>query len=113
MDTENFKIFINELADASGQFIAKSFGKSISVDFKNDSSPVTEVDRNTELLLRDMIQKKFPSHGIIGEEFGNVNENAEFVWVLDPIDGTKSFITKVPLFGTLIGLQYCGKPIVG
>ena len=113
MDTENFKIFINELADASGQFIAKSFGKSVSVDFKNDSSPVTEVDRNTELLLREMIQKKFPSHGIIGEEFGNVNENAEFVWVLDPIDGTKSFITKVPLFGTLIGLQYCGNPIVG
>ncbi len=113
MDIENFKIFINELADISGEYIAKSFGKSVDVDFKNDHSPVTEIDRNTELLLRECIQKKFPSHGIIGEEFGNTNENAEFVWVLDPIDGTKSFITKVPLFGTLIGLQCQGKPIVG
>ncbi|MBE6413020.1 MAG: inositol monophosphatase family protein [Verrucomicrobiaceae bacterium] len=113
MDTDNFKIFINELADISGEYIAKSFGKNVGVDFKCDNSPVTEIDRNTELLLRERIQQKFPTHGIIGEEFGNVNENAEFVWVLDPIDGTKSFITKVPLFGTLIGLQYCGKPIVG
>ena len=113
MDTESFKIFINELADISGKYIAESFGKNIDVDFKNDKSPVTEIDRNTELMLREHIQKKFPSHGIIGEEFENVNEDAEFVWVLDPIDGTKSFITKVPLFGTLIGLQYCGKPIIG
>lgn len=113
MDTENFKIFINELADLSGDYIAKSFGKNIDVDFKKDHSPVTEIDKNTELMLREAIQKKFPSHGIIGEEFGNINENAEFVWVLDPIDGTKSFITKVPLFGTLIGLQFQGKPIVG
>ena len=113
MNTEIFKIFVNELADASGNYIADAFGKHVDVDFKKDNSPVTEIDKNTELLLRDMISKKFPDHGIIGEEFGNVNENAEFVWVLDPIDGTKSFITKVPLFGTLIGLQHCGKPIVG
>lgn len=113
MDIENFKIFINELADASGEYIAKSFGENIDVDFKADNSPVTKIDKNTEMLLREKIQKKFPSHGIIGEEFGGENENAEFVWVLDPIDGTKSFITKVPLFGTLIGLQHCGKPVLG
>ncbi len=113
MDTESFKVFINELADASGKYIADSFGKNVDVDFKKDHSPVTQIDKNTELMLRDMISKKYPDHGIIGEEFGNVNEGAEFVWVLDPIDGTKSFITKVPLFGTLIGLQYQGRPIVG
>ena len=113
MDTESFKVFINELADASGKYIADSFGKNVDVDFKKDNSPVTQIDKNTELMLRDMISKKYPDHGIIGEEFGNVNEGAEFVWVLDPIDGTKSFITKVPLFGTLIGLQYQGRPIVG
>ena len=113
MNTESFKIFINTLADASGEYISKHFGKSVGIDFKKDNTPVTEIDRNTELLLREMIQKKYPTHGIVGEEFGNVNEDAEFVWVLDPIDGTKSFITNVPLFGTLIGLQYQGKPIVG
>lgn len=113
MDIENFKIFINELADISGEYIAGAFGKNVGVDFKKDHSPVTEIDRNTELMLREKIAKKFPEHGIVGEEFGNANETAEFVWVLDPIDGTKSFITKVPLFGTLIGLQYRGRPILG
>lgn len=113
MDTESFKIFINEMADKSGEYIAANFGKKIHVDLKKDASPVTEIDRNTELMLRDAIQKKFPNHGIIGEEFGNVNEDSEFQWVLDPIDGTKSFISGVPLFGTLIGLRFRGEPILG
>lgn len=113
MDTQSFKIFINQLADLSGEYIAKSFGKNIQVDYKKDSSPVTEIDKNTEALIRDAIEKKFPDHGIIGEEHGNKNPDAEFVWVIDPIDGTKSFISGVPLFGTLVGLTYQGNPIVG
>lgn len=113
MDMQSFKIFINELADKSGEYIADSFGKKISVDFKKDSSPVTEVDKNTEAMLRELISKKFPDHGIIGEEYGTENPDAEFVWVLDPIDGTKSFITGVPLFGTLIGLTYKKEPVLG
>lgn len=113
MDIESFKVFINELADKSGAYIADSFGKNHNVDLKKDSSPVTEVDRNTEILLREAIFKKYPSHGIIGEEFGNENPDAEFKWVLDPIDGTKSFISGVPLFGTLIGLTFRGEPILG
>ena len=113
MDTESFKVFINELADLSGEYISKSFGRKINVDLKKDSSPVTEIDRNTELMLREAIHKKFPSHGIIGEEYGNENTDAEFVWVLDPIDGTKSFISAVPLFGTLIGLMRNSKPVLG
>lgn len=88
MDTESFKVFINELADMSGDYIAKSFGHKLHVDLKNDSSPVTEIDRNTELMIREAILKKFPDHGIIGEEFGNENSDAEFQWVIDPIDGT-------------------------
>ena len=101
------------MADKSGGYIAANFGKKIHVDLKKDASPVTEIDRNTELMLREAIRKKFPNHGIIGEEFGNVNEDSEFQWVLDPIDGTKSFISGVPLFGTLIGLRFRGEPILG
>ena len=113
MDIESFKIFINQLADLSGEYIASAFGKHHSIDFKKDNSPVTEVDRNVETMIREAISKKFPDHGIIGEEFGNANESSEFQWVLDPIDGTKSFISSVPLFGTLIGLMYRNKPVLG
>ena len=113
MQTQSFKVFINELADMSGEYIAKSFGKRHSVDFKEDSSPVTEVDKNVECMLREAISKKFPDHGIIGEEYGNSGEGAEYVWVLDPIDGTKSFISAVPLFGTLIALMKNGEPVLG
>lgn len=110
---ESFKIFINELGDISENYIAKSFGGNFCIDYKKDASPVTEIDRNTELMLREAIQKKFPDHGIIGEEWGEKNPDAEFVWVLDPIDGTKSFISGIPLFGTLVGLMHKGKPILG
>ena len=113
MQSQSFKVFINELADMSGEYIAKSFGKHHNVDYKKDASPVTEVDKNTEYMLREAIAKKFPDHGIIGEEYGNQNTDAEYVWVLDPIDGTKSFISAVPLFGTLIGLMKNGEPILG
>ncbi len=63
--------------------------------------------------MRDIISREFPDHGIVGEEFGSVNEGADFVWVLDPIDGTRAFIVGLPLWGTLIGLQHLGKPILG
>jgi inositol-phosphate phosphatase / L-galactose 1-phosphate phosphatase / histidinol-phosphatase len=63
--------------------------------------------------MRELIERRFPSHGVIGEEFGRMRDDAEFVWVLDPIDGTKSFISGVPLFGTLIALTRAGRPILG
>jgi myo-inositol-1(or 4)-monophosphatase len=63
--------------------------------------------------MRDLIAKKFPAHGIIGEEFGNDRPDAEWTWVLDPIDGTKSFMSAVPLFGTLIALMHQGQPVLG
>jgi inositol-phosphate phosphatase / L-galactose 1-phosphate phosphatase / histidinol-phosphatase len=74
---------------------------------------VTAADRAAEAAMRRLIRAHFPQHGIIGEEYGGEREDAEFVWVLDPIDGTKSFISGVPLFGTLIALTQRGKPILG
>jgi len=77
-------------------------------------SPVTVADRNAEQAMRKRIRERYPDHGVIGEEFGSVNaDSAEYCWVLDPIDGTKSFITGKPLFGTLIGLCHNGVPVVG
>jgi histidinol-phosphatase len=85
----------------------------LAVDDKPDLSPVTIADREAEAAMRRMIAVRFPDHGIIGEEFGRERDDAEFVWVLDPIDGTKSFISGVPLFGTLIALARNGCPILG
>jgi histidinol-phosphatase len=102
-----------ELADAAGAAIRPYFRTALAVDDKADLSPVTAADRAAELAMRQLIAARFPEHGIIGEEYGREREDAEFVWVLDPIDGTKSFISGVPLFGTLIALARHGKPIIG
>ena len=113
-DLTPYRAFISELARASAEFIAPFFGNpTTAVDFKSDDSPVTAADRGAEKLMREMITARFPEHGIIGEEHGNLNPEADFVWVLDPIDGTKSFITGVPLWTTLIGLLHHGQPVLG
>ncbi len=109
-----YKSFITELAEESGILIAGYFtSKSWSVDVKPDKTIVTQADREAEQLIRDRIRSRFPGHGVIGEEFGAENKDAEFVWVIDPIDGTISFASGVPLFGTLIGLLFQGEPILG
>jgi len=96
---------IHRLADASGAIALKHFRTlSLSVDSKSDASPVTIADRDAESAMRDAIRAAFPDHGIIGEEHGREQTDAEWLWILDPIDGTASFINGVPLFGTLIGL---------
>jgi myo-inositol-1(or 4)-monophosphatase len=103
-----------ELAGLSGDFIRPYFARAdLKVELKADQSPVTEADRGAEELMRAQIKKRFPGHGIIGEEFGFERTDSEFVWVLDPIDGTKSFASAVPLFGTLIGLLHQGQPVLG
>ncbi|HEX3971231.1 MAG TPA: histidinol-phosphatase [Stellaceae bacterium] len=101
------------LADAAGEIIRGYFRKKIGVETKSDRTPVTIADRAAEKVMRRLIEIAFPQHGIFGEEFGKQNEDADYVWVLDPIDGTKSFISGVPLFGTLIGLTYRGAPVLG
>jgi inositol-phosphate phosphatase / L-galactose 1-phosphate phosphatase / histidinol-phosphatase len=83
------------------------------VDEKADLTPVTVADRAAERAMRALIEARFPDHGIVGEEFGRIREDAELVWTLDPIDGTKSFISGVPLFGTLIALTRGKRPILG
>ena len=103
-----------ELAGLSGDFIRPFFGRAdLKVELKADQSPVTAADTGAEDLMRGLINKRFPGHGIVGEESGSENPGAEFVWVLDPIDGTRSFTAAVPLFGTLIGLLYQGQPVLG
>jgi inositol-phosphate phosphatase/L-galactose 1-phosphate phosphatase/histidinol-phosphatase len=93
--------------------IRPHFRQRLAIDDKPDRSPVTVADREAEMAMRRLIAARFPDHGIIGEEFGREREDVEFVWVLDPIDGTKSFISGVPLFGTLIALARHGRPILG
>jgi myo-inositol-1(or 4)-monophosphatase len=106
--------FLHELAEASAREILPRFGqRDVGLELKSDASPVTVADREAERVMREMINRRFPSHGIVGEEFGTERPDADFVWVLDPIDGTKSFISAVPLFGTLIGLMHEGKPVLG
>ena len=110
----DFKPFIRHLADESAKVIRPHFGNpDLTVDSKADASPVTIADRKAEEVLRGIINRECPGHGIIGEEFGNENTDAEYVWVLDPIDGTISFTTGCPLFGTLIGLLHNGQPLLG
>lgn len=102
------------LAEESGAFIRPHYRQpGLAVDTKADASPVTIADRGAEELMRASIAKKFPTHGIVGEEFGNERADAEWVWVLDPIDGTKAFVTGVPLWGTLIALLHRGQPVLG
>lgn len=114
MDPTPFRSFLTELAVASGEFIKPFFcNPDLQVETKSDATPVTRADRGAEEVIRRLINARYPEHGIIGEEHGNENETAEFVWILDPIDGTKSFITGVPLWGTLIALLHHGQPVLG
>jgi myo-inositol-1(or 4)-monophosphatase len=112
----DFSAFIGRLATASGETILPFFRTSLSIDNKattHDFDPVTEADRAAEAVMRRLIKAQFPQHGIVGEEFGNEREDADYVWVLDPIDGTKSFIAGFPTWGTLIGLLHKGMPVFG
>jgi histidinol phosphatase-like enzyme (inositol monophosphatase family) len=114
MDLSLYRTFMTELARDSGDFIRPLFRqRSVTVETKADQTPVTIADRGAEELMRARIAKRFPDHGIIGEEFGSERADAEFVWMLDPVDGTKSFITGLPLWGTLIALLHEGQPVLG
>lgn len=108
-----FLAFANRMADASRAVINEHLGLAASFDTKNDASPVTVVDRKVEETLRAMITAAYPEHGILGEEFASDKLDAEFVWVIDPIDGTKAFITGMPIYGTLIALAHNGVPVLG
>jgi myo-inositol-1(or 4)-monophosphatase len=111
-DAKTYLAFAAELADAARPLALSYFRTPLDIISKLDESPVTIADRTIEKHLREMIEARFPEHGIYGEEMGVKPGNA-FTWVLDPIDGTKSFITGFPLFGTLISLTFEEKPFCG
>jgi histidinol-phosphatase len=116
MTTVDFAGFVDKLADVAGETILPFFRTALQAQDKSAGGvfdPVTEADRAAEVAMRHLIQANFPHHGIIGEEFGPVQSEAEYVWALDPIDGTKSFISGLPVWGTLIGLLHNWCPAYG
>ena len=112
-DVAAFRPFAEELADAAGAAIRPYFRQRLEVESKADASPVTVADRAAESAMRDLIAARRPRDGIVGEEYGAERADAEYVWVLDPIDGTKAFISGLPTFGTLIALLHRGAPVLG
>lgn len=108
-----FAAFADGLAERTRPVIDRFFRQPLPVEEKGDGSPVTIADRAVEEMLRAAIRERFPDHGILGEEYGRQDIDRRFVWVIDPIDGTKSFITGLPLFGTLLALLDEGRPVLG
>jgi myo-inositol-1(or 4)-monophosphatase len=116
MTAVDFAAFVDRLAQVSGEVILPFFRTAIGAEDKSRGGvfdPVTEADRGAEAAMRRLIAQTFPAHGVIGEEYGQERPDAEYVWVLDPIDGTKSFISGLPTWGTLIGLMHRGRPVYG
>ncbi|HAY79331.1 MAG TPA: histidinol-phosphatase [Planctomycetaceae bacterium] len=102
-----------EIARQAGDQTLEFFQQALTVERKSDDSPVTIADKSAEQLLRERIADRFPHDGIVGEEFGTTEGNSGYRWILDPIDGTKSFISGVPLYGTMVGLECDGKSVLG
>jgi myo-inositol-1(or 4)-monophosphatase len=116
MTAIDFTAFVDELASVSGETILPFFRTMLGIENKGgpgNFDPVTAADQAAETAMRTLIRRAFPDHGIIGEEFGQERADAEYVWVLDPIDGTKSFISGMPTWGTLIALMRSGEPVFG
>ena len=116
MGPVDFSEFVDDLATLSGKAILPFFRSALPFENKSAGGavdPVTEADRAAEAVMRGLIKRVFPGHGVIGEEFECENADAEFVWVLDPLDGTKAFIAGLPLWGTLIGLIRNQSPTYG
>ena len=103
----------NRLSDAAREIAGNYFRRSFTVETKSDESPVTIADREIEAGQRRMIEGTYPEHGISGEEYGDIRMDADYVWVLDPIDGTKAFLNGIPVFTNLIGLTFQGNPVLG
>lgn len=105
--------FANRVADAVGEVHRKYYRRPLSTEYKDDSSPVTQADQESEQVVREMVMKQFPEHGIIGEEYPPHQADADYVWITDPVDGTKYFMTGHPVFALLLGLAYKGEFVLG
>lgn len=106
---------LHELADAAGRAILPHFRQASPMENKSQFGfdPVTQADREAELIIRSLVQARFPEHAIVGEEFGRDEKNSDYCWVIDPIDGTRAFVQGLASWGTLIGLTRMGKPVLG
>lgn len=104
MTDSNWLDAVSELASLAGAVALEHFRRGIQVERKDDDSPVTAADRAAETFARDWIERRFPEHGIVGEEFGTRRPGARWRWLIDPIDGTRTFVAGVPLWGTLVAL---------
>jgi len=104
---------ILDITDRAARIPRKYFRTGVAVDSKSDASPVTRADRDTETFIRDALGARFPGHAIYGEEFGQTLTDSRYLWVIDPIDGTRSFISGMPLYGMLVALLHDGKPVLG
>ena len=112
-ELEEILEFAVDAAEAAGNHTLRYFQQPQSIQYKEDNSPVTAADRGAEELLRLRIERTFPNHGILGEEFGEKEGTEPARWILDPIDGTFSFISGVPLYTNLIGLELAGEMVLG
>ncbi len=110
---QNLLKFANSFADSSKDFLKNKFQKQFRIEEKKDGSFVTNIDKEIELDFREKLKKSFPSHSVLGEEFGYDDKKSEHIWVIDPLDGTHNFIAGKPLFGTLICCIKKNKPIIG
>ncbi|MEO6967113.1 MAG: inositol monophosphatase family protein [Rhodanobacteraceae bacterium] len=99
-------------ASAAGELIARHFARGVQVEFKDDLSPVTVADREAEDTIRRLLRRAFPGHGILGEERGREGDG-EYLWLVDPLDGTKSFVRGTPFFSTQIALMHRGELVLG
>lgn len=113
LDLEEILDEAADIAERASSIALSYFRQALLIEMKDNHTPVTIADKKTEEMIRSELQKRFPGHGIIGEEFGEESSDAEYVWTIDPIDGTRSFIRGIPLFGTLLGLMRKGEPVVG
>src|SRR3990172_9794832 len=102
------------IAKEAGEIVREGFHKNLKIEYKsNESDLVTDIDKASEKLITDFIKKKYPSHGILAEEGGNIKNGSEYIWVIDPLDGTVNFAHGLPIFSISIGLQKEGKTIAG
>ncbi|TMJ25607.1 MAG: histidinol-phosphatase [Alphaproteobacteria bacterium] len=109
----DFVALAHRLAEAARPISTRYFRTPVAIDDKSDASPVTVADREAESAMRAILSREVPQHGVFGEEHGVERADAEYVWVLDPIDGTRAFITGLPIWGTLIALLHKGAPVLG
>jgi myo-inositol-1(or 4)-monophosphatase len=112
-DLDRYLAVAEVAADVAGAVIRPLFRTNLVVDDKSDDSPVTIADRTAERAIRAVIAERLPTHGVLGEEFGHERAEAAFCWVIDPVDGTRAFVTGRPSFGTLIALLHEGMPVLG